>query len=78
MKRYFEEQLFDELFADGDCCMWLRPVWVVYCKSGSYFHLYDGLQGLGFAWILMQLVSSVQFLSEKIQPYVAPVQRNLL
>lgn len=27
--------------------------------SGSYFHLYDGLQGLGFAWILMQLISSV-------------------
>lgn len=35
---------------------------VVYCESGSYFHLYDGLQGLGFAWILMHLISSVQFL----------------
>lgn len=38
---------------------------VTYCESGSYFHLYDGLQGLGFAGILVQLVSSVQFLSEK-------------
>lgn len=51
---------------------------VVYCKSGSYFHFYDGLQGLGFAWILMKLISSVQFLWEKIEHYVAPVQQNLM
>ncbi len=50
----------------------------VYCESGSYFHLYDGLQGLGFAWILMQLISSMQFLSENIQHYVAPVQQHLV
>lgn len=50
----------------------------VYCESGSYFHLYDGLQGLGFAWILMQLISSVQFLSENIQHYVAPVKQHLV
>lgn len=34
-------------------------------QSGSYFHFYDGLQGLGFAWILMQLISPVQLLKEK-------------
>lgn len=34
-------------------------------ESGSYFHLDDGLQGLGFAWILMQLASSMEFLKEK-------------
>lgn len=34
--------------------------------SRSYFHFYDGLQGLGFAWILMQLISSVQLLEEKV------------
>lgn len=36
-------------------------------ESDSYFHLYDGLQGLGFARILMQLISSVQFLTEETQ-----------
>lgn len=50
----------------------------VYCASGSYFHLYDGLQGLGFAWILVQLISSVQFLLEKMHYYVAQLQQNLV
>lgn len=50
----------------------------LYCESGSYFHLYDGLQGLGFARILMQLISSVQFLTEKTQHYVAQQQQNLV
>lgn len=34
-------------------------------KWTSYFHLYDGLQGLGFTGVLMELISSVQLLKEK-------------
>lgn len=42
---------------NSDCCCAYSQA--VYYESGSYFHLYDGLQGLGFAWIVMQLISSV-------------------
>lgn len=31
---------------------------------GSYLHLYDGLEGFGFARVLVHLVSPVQFLGE--------------
>lgn len=32
--------------------------------NGSYLHLYDGLEGFGFARVLVHLVSPVQFLGE--------------
>lgn len=38
-------------------------------KSNPYFHLYNSLQGLGFTWVLMKLIPSVQLLKEKTEQH---------